>query len=369
MPSLTIAQQEFEEALKAVDTISYETRKKLVKGLPCRADTYRKLKDAGIAVPDNKVLFAGLKGLPFKGSQAETRMATAKVERLTREEAPQFTEEEKEEIRQNYRRTSQGLAPLLADGSRPPATDRPSAGDVEYWAQRAIAIGVAKPRAPIPPPTGDLRLAPGTTPASIEVPQPPRGRMEVIDEEPEQVVPLVDIQKLAGKSRPPPPENLAPIIAAARQRFAGKPVEPSSDETGKFLTLAGKVIGMGESWEEAFDAAEMELASPTVSAHAILEEKEETSAVQRQPLDHATAETPRTATPERAIDKLGNVARQASEVLGHRVEKWFRPDGEEDHRLVASCKVCNAGVEVVVPAVDGGSNIRGRAYTTICQGN
>ena len=307
-------------------------------------------------------------------------MATAKVERLTREETPQFTEEEKEAIRQNYRRTSQGLAPLLADGSRPPATDRPSAGDVEYWAQRAIAIGVAKPRAPIPPPTGDLRLAPGTTPASIEVPQPPRGRMEVIDEEasPRDIseldVPLPRAQEnlerlLKPKPRPPPPENLAPIIAAARQRFAGKPVEPSSDETGKFLTLAGKVIGMGESWEEAFDAAEMELASPTVSAHAILEEKEETFAVQRQPLDHATAETPRTATPERAIDKLGNVARQASEVLGHRVEKWFRPDGEEDHRLVASCKVCNAGVEVVVPAVDGGSNIRGRAYTTICQGN
>ena len=81
MPSLTIAQQEFEEALKAVDTISYETRKKLVKGLPCRRDTYRKLKDAGIAVPDNKVLFAGLKGLR-RLSLANTDVSDASVEHL-----------------------------------------------------------------------------------------------------------------------------------------------------------------------------------------------------------------------------------------------------------------------------------------------
>jgi hypothetical protein len=63
------------------------------------------------------------------------------------------------------------------------------------------------------------------------------------------------------------------------------------------------------------------------------------------------------------------MARQASGVLGHTLGPWYRPDGEEDSRLVASCKTCNAGVDVANPARDGGSNIRGKAYTTICQGN
>ena len=403
MPLLTPNQQTFQQELKKID-ISAPTLRKLLFGEKCQGNIYRKLKGAGIEARDTKWLLEGQgKDRAFdprdstevgrtsgnlNGSQGGKKrqgipaslenggIEVTRVRAPAADEVAQFTDEEKQEIRDNYRRTSQGLAPLLADGSRPPATDRPTPGDVEYWAQRAIAIGIAKPRAAIPPPTGENQRR--VVPPSIPVPQPdgaPRGRAEVFTEEDEPAPAAespVNLQKLAGKPRPPPPENLAPIRAAALQRFQ-KPVEPSSDETGKFLTFNGRVIGMGESWEEAFDAAEMELSSPAVASQGVLTETEPTHAP--RPVAAASAGVSvrefaaKGASSDRAIDRLGAMARTASETLGHTLGPWYRPDGQEDSHLVASCKTCNMGVDVMNPATDGGSNVRGKGYTSICQGS